>query len=277
VVAGAEGYNPMADSEWINCGDTGLIDFQLHTTPMSRILLYYGNSGKNELYSDAEAMFQYMGYFVDYTDVWPTDPDLEEYKVIFLLGPGNENDDPASDYFTPAQITQLDLFLRNGGRLVVMAEDDEGVTTENTLLGQLNDLDVRFEDVASGVGNNILNAISDDITVDQLTGGVDTLHFHRATDLMVGAGADPGVLAELNASHTAAPRDMLAADIIPGISRLDHDGFAGDVVLIGDLDWMGDDDFMGTVEYDPITGDPEYVWPDYSGDNENLLLNIITF
>jgi hypothetical protein len=274
VTAMAEGYNPMADSEWINCGDTGLIDFQLHSTPMSRILLYYGNMGDDEGYNDAAALFEYMGYIVDYTDVWPTDPDLEEYKVIFALGPGNANtpQDHADTFFTVGQKAQLDLFLRNGGRLVIMAEAGQGVTTENDLIAWLNDLDFAFEDDTTNIANSIANAHSDDITADQLTVGVATLDFDTATDLALFAGADPGVLAELPGGE-----DMLAADVMPGIARLSGPGFAGDVVLIGDLDWMDDGSFMGDVQFDPITGDPSYVWPDWPADNENLLFNIFTF
>jgi hypothetical protein len=289
VIATAEGYNPMADSLWINCGDTARIDFQLHTSPMSRILLYHGNKGDNEGYTDARDMFLYMGYLVDYTNVWPTDPDLEEYKVIFLLGPGNTNSpqDHAGTFFTPGQLVQLDLFLRHGGRLVIMAEAGQAVTTENTLVGALNDLDFEFRDAAAGIGRTVANALADQITPDQLTLGVATLNFGTATDLMLYPGAAPGLLAELPGTHATDPgADMLAADTLPGITRLPgyhavtnrHPGFAGDVVLIGDLDWMDDGSSMCVVQYDPM--DPTkvvYFWPDWPADNENLLLNIITF
>jgi hypothetical protein len=281
VFAKADGYNTMADSEWIPCGDWGGMDFQLHTTPMSRILLYYGNMGDDDGtgFNSAEALFQYMGYFVDYTNDWPTDPDLEEYKVIFLLGPGNTNNpqDHPDTFFTPGQVAQMDLFLRNGGRLVVMGEADHGMTTENTLIGQLNDLDIAIENDVTNWGNIHNNALADQITADQLTFGVATLDFDTATDVAVFAGAAPGLLAGLPAAHTSGALDMLAADTMPGITRLSGPGFAGDVVIVGDLDWMDDGSFMGDVTYDPITGDPSYVWPDWPADNENLLLNIFTF
>jgi len=79
---------------------------------------------------------------------------------MFLLGPGNDSapQDPASDDFTPGQIVQLDLFLRNGGRLVVMADADEAVTVENNLIGALNDLDFLFnvDTIASDLANDNL-------------------------------------------------------------------------------------------------------------------------
>ena len=67
---------------------------------------------------------------------------------------------------------------------------------------------------------------------------------------------------------------------MPGVTRAGDGnwttlGFAGDVVLIGDLDWMDDGSFMGTITYS--NGEPDYVWPDWPADNENLLLNIFNF
>ncbi len=274
VMAGAAGYNGSADSVFIPICDTALIDFQLHQTPKSRILLYWGNGGEAVSgmdYDTAKALFENLGYFVDYTPNWPTDPDLEEYKVIFLLGPGNANGDPASDDFTPGQVAQLDLFLRNGGRLVVMTEAGETVGVENNLVGALNDLQLRFRDPAL----TIAGALADDITPDQITTDVTTLDFDTATDIDIATGV-PGELAELGAGHGTNPgADILAADTMPGITRGGTGGwgtgFAGDVVLIGDLDWVDDTSFMGYVIADG------YVWPDWPADNENLLLNLIGF
>jgi hypothetical protein len=307
VTATAEGYNPMTDSLWIPCGDTAGVDFQLHSSPMSRILLYYGNDGNApdvtppdpgptawvtpHNYYAAQAMFQYMGYIVDYTADWPADPLLDQYKVIFLLGPGNHNpiyDDHPDSWFTPGQVAGIDLFLRHGGRLVIMTDADEGLSAENTLIGALNDLDFAFEDNTTNWSNWIDNALSDQITADQLTYGVSTLDFDTATNLEVNVGCAPGLLAELPFPHLWAGADMLAADTMPGVTRLPgyaeacptllcnfNPGFAGDVVLIGDKDWMDDPSFMGDVTY--TGGTPSYFWPDWPADNENLLLNIIDF
>jgi hypothetical protein len=266
VFAWKEGYNGAADSVFIPCGDEALISFQLHQTPMMQIMLYYGNGSSDDGtgYNSAATLFESLGYIVDYTDDWPTDPDLEEYKVIFLLGPGNDNGDPASDDFTPGQIAQLDLFLRNGGRLVVMT-DGAGATVpdvENKLLAALNDLQLAFVDPTVAIADALANDID---PTDQLMGGVATLDFGTAVEVGTFSG-DPGDLAALPAGDV-----IVAADTMPGVTRLGAAGFAGDVVAIGDLDWMDDGSFMGDITEDG------YVWPDWPADNENLLLNIIGF
>jgi hypothetical protein len=305
VAVSKVGYNPAADSVYIpSCGGEAQISFQLHQDPKSRILLYYGNGGvaptpetglndNPHEYYNAEDVMEYLGYLVDYTGSWPTDPDLEEYKVIFLLGPGNANDDPASDNFTPGQIAQLDLFLRNGGRLVVMSDitythsalSIAPISVENALVNALNDLDVEFTDSDSDGWSDgqVATALADDLNApDQLLGDkldgapaeqdVNTLDFNTAISLTVGGTANPGYIAALDAPHPDDGDIICAADTMPGITRLSDSTFAGDVVLIGDLDWMDDLSWMGTITYAPL-----YVWPDWPADNENLLLNIITF
>jgi hypothetical protein len=183
VSVSAVGYNGAMDTAYApECWTKLNISFQLHQTPKSRILLYYGNCGnspqpeaapndsKHEYYN-ARDVFKYFGYEVDYFNWgdWPTDPDLEEYKVIFLLGPGNECGDEPSTEFTPGQVVQLDLFLRNGGRLVVMSDvsgttNTGAITVENLLLGALNDLDVRFsDDNGDGLADGIAGALADDL------------------------------------------------------------------------------------------------------------------
>ncbi len=265
VTTWAEGYNGATDSVFIPICDTAQVDFELYQTTKSRILLYYGNGGEDEGYADAAALFESLGYLVNYTTDWPDDPDLEEYKVIFLLGPGNANGDPANNNFTPGQLAQLDPFLWGGGRLVVMTEAGATVSVENALLNALTGADVQF------VAGTINTALADDITTDQVTGDVTMLDFDTATSINVGVGAVPGELGALGTSHPDAGAIILATDTPTGVSRLSANGFAGDVVLIGDLNWMDDASFMGYVT---IGG---YVWPDWPADNENLLLNIIGF
>jgi hypothetical protein len=315
VSVSAVGYNGAVDTVYLpECGGAAEISFQLHQTPKSRILLYYGNCGnspqpeaapndsKHEYYN-ARDVFKYFGYHVDYANWadWPTDPDLEEYKVIFLLGPGNECDDEPSTDFTPAQVTQLDLFLRNGGRLVVMSDvsgttNTGSISVENNLLGALNDLDVWFsDDNGDGLADGIAGALADDLHAppEQLLGGatfdVHTLDFNTAISVTIDQGgtppAVPGKIAALEAPHPRDGQIIAAADTMPGVTRLNgYDpvtdvgaAFAGDVVVIGDKDWMDDASWMGTIIYDPVTGNPDYVWPDWPADNENLLLNIFTF
>ncbi len=305
VSVAVEGYNVSIDTVYIPvCGGSGTLTFQLHQTPMSRILLYYGNDGNapeaealpndsQHEYYNAEDMFEYLGYLVDYTDVWPGDPDLEEYKVIFLLGPGNDvADEDAAQQFTPGQLSQLDLFLRNGGRLVVMGESGKQVEVENQVLGELNDDDVKFVEADAAHNPSTVNgALADDLNgPDQLLGDtvpttpitdVATLDFDTAISITVDvANAVPGYIARVDAPHPQAGATVCAADTPAGVTRFNQafTPFAGDVVVIGDKDWMDDASFMGEVTHNPQ--DPtkaDYVWPDWPADNENLLLNIIGF
>jgi hypothetical protein len=291
----------MTDSEWIPCADTASIDFQLHQTHHSRILLYYGNGSTDDGtgYNSADAMFEYMGYYSDYTDVWPSNTsNLEQYKVIFLLTPGNLHNDTDNYLFTPGQVAQIDLFLRNGGRLVV-ATDVTGtygapVMVENLLLWELNDLDVEFYDDGFGWAPAILGAHADVLHAapEQLLddGGamfnVHSLDFNTAVSITVNTAtppAVPGMIAALSVPHPDAGDIICAADTQAGVTRAGDGswatrGFAGDVVLTGDANWFDDATFMGNVQYDPM--DPTSVvffWPDWPADNENLLLNIINF
>ena len=326
VTAVLTGYNASLQSVYIpECGGIAEVSFQVHQTPMSRILLYYGNGGnapdlndpgQNPLlpadgqvptnpitvhnYFAAQLVFENLGFEVDYTGVWPSDPDLEEYKVIFLLGPGNGHDaapyDRNADMFTPGQVAQIDLFLRNGGRLVVMTDvtDTTGsltsiapISMENTLVHALNDLDLEFQDTDNDGWSEgqIANALPDDLNgPDQLLGDtvpttpitdVHSLDFNTAVSITVNAAnANPGYIAALDAPNPNAGAIICAADVMAGVTRLDASRapFAGDVVLIGDKDWMDDASFMGTISYTPF-----FVWPDWPADNENLLLNIVTF
>ncbi len=290
VCVTAEGYNGSCDSVFIPNCDSAQITFQLHQTPKSRILLYYGNNGEAPAaedlpndsaheYYNAEDMLESLNYLVDYTDVWPGDPDLEEYKVIFLLGPGNDvADEDAAHHFTPGQLSQLDLFLRNGGRLVVMGDADEQVEVENQVLGALNDLDVKFVEDGAHNPSTVAGALADDLnTPDQLLGDpsqdVHTLDFDTAISITVDAvNAAPGYIARVDTPHPDDGATVCAADTMPGVTRLSGPVFAGDVVVIGDLNWMDDASFMGTINYNPF-----YIWPDWPGDNENLLFNIVNF
>jgi hypothetical protein len=110
---------------------------------------------------------------------------------------------------------------------------------------------------------------------------VNTLDFNTAISVTIDAGgtppAVPGKIAALETPHPRDGQIIAAADTMPGVTRLKEPAFAGDVVVIGDKDWMDDASFMGTIVYDPVTGNPDYVWPDWPADNENLLLNIFNF
>jgi len=302
-------YNPAVDTVYMPaCDTTAQISFQLHDTPMKQILMYYGNCGESPYpkpgeagaptawitehnFYTAETVMEYFGYDVQYTNDWPTDPDLEEYKVIFLLGPGDECSeagvDNPNDYFTVGQIAQLDLFLRNGGRLVVTTDvTDTGlvaVEAENNLLQALMGTGADAIQYVNAAEGSTVFASTSGFTPDQLLGDtipstpkvdVNTLTFaNDAISLTVGANVVPGVLAD---EDDDADPFLAAGDHVDTPLRCNAEGYAGDIVVVGDKDWFDDDNFMGTITYG-LDGRPDYVWPDWDADNENLFLNIFTF
>jgi len=259
IFAGAEGYTPEADSFDLHCGDMNFKSFELHTTPRTRVLFYYGNGGVGPAteagaltdYYKAKAWFEDLGFYVDYTDVWPTDPDLDEYRTIFLLAPGHTNDAiPGPNFFTPGQLSQLDLFLRSGGRLVVMTDHSTwtGQGVENDLLTKLIDGVIQFK--SQSIPDNLVNQITN---YRDIMDGVAVLDFDQDTGSTVAAPAV--VLGRINASHATNPNEIIIAAFTPPSAG------AGYLVTIGDLNWMDDSRWMN-----------DWNWP---ADNENLLFNLV--
>jgi hypothetical protein len=177
------------------------------------VLLYYGNGGSPPLYHgdsgtffDLRDKYEGMGYPVTYTDIWPLD--LNDFKVVFFIMPGVLNDD-GSYYFTSSQVDDIEDYLMNRGRLVVMGEHS-GVFGYRTVNNLLQNLGVGIRQFADNVLSSIEPAATD-ITPDPLTEGVTALD-------MDGAG-----VSSLNIWGTAkslvrdrAGRDVVAVDQIPG-------------------------------------------------------------
>jgi hypothetical protein len=164
VSAWAEGYNGATDSVYIPaCGDWADITFQLHQMPDSRILLYWGNGGAepdvDATYDELAAMYDAY-YIVEYTDTWPSDPDLSSYHMVVLLLPGLQSDLFPDNGFTEAQAAQMGLLIADGGRVVLITDDDAAFSpndfeVQNDLLDRL------------GIGIDIEDIFTSTITYDE--------------------------------------------------------------------------------------------------------------
>jgi hypothetical protein len=137
VTAEAHGYYPHTTSLFIPKCITATVDFELHCIPESRVLMYYGNGGadKDEVndphYFELAARYAAMPnpttgdpYIVDYTDEWPSDPDLACYRMVVLLVPGLASDELPDNGFTEAQVSQMGLLIARGGRVILISDDD---------------------------------------------------------------------------------------------------------------------------------------------------------
>jgi len=200
------------------------------------ILLYYGNGGpdpdpigERATFHDLKDYYDDQGCPTTYTSSWPTD--LNDYRVIFIIMPGNANDNGLY-YFTNLQISQLGDFLWNGGRLVVQGEHSGffGINTVNELL---TDLGVGIQQRAD---NRLywIEPAATDITSDQFTDGVDELDM------------DGGGVSSLIISGTAKSLvrdrggyDLVAVDQIAG-SPLRP---GADVLVYGDTQVLDDFQF----------------------------------
>jgi hypothetical protein len=169
VTVTATGYISETTSLFIPRCITATVDFELHQAPSSRILLYYGNGGLDpddgtasddpDEYYDLKSRYENAGYIVEYTDAWPSDPDLEEYRLIVLILPGYDNDDVASNGFNTSQAAQLGLYIHGGGRLVLLVDNEAQA-------GDLSD--------AYNVPNDLMASLSIGITVTNNASGDDT-------------------------------------------------------------------------------------------------------
>jgi hypothetical protein len=157
AVTGLRDYREHCYSVYIpECGGMATTDFELHDEPKSKVLLYFGNGGTDKGAGSGE-QWEYdqlatdygpapgKGYIVEYTRAWPTDADLDEYKLIVLLQPGRADDDLPDNGFTEAQTSQMGLFINNGGRVVLLTEHEtdwlpttDDYEVQNDLLDRLS-------------------------------------------------------------------------------------------------------------------------------------------
>jgi hypothetical protein len=273
VTAGAVGYNPAADSVTIpECGGEAMISFQLHQTPHSRVLLYYGNGGLGEgqmgiAHNELAAMYEDLGFIVDYTDDWPDEFDWTlKYELIVLLGPGHDSgEDPLVDNFTIGQKADLDEYLQQHGKLVILSDSTAwtGHEVENDLLNWLP-VDLNFGDPA--FANAFISGHGDQVTAHCLTTNVATYSAIDAgddwTDVWSPAGtasyppSADGVLIRQNPGSGQGPLEEMYMVDIPSHGN-------GWVAILGDIDGLAD-----AAEDAP---DPPN-W-NYPADNEWVALN----
>lgn len=262
VIASIDGYNPSADSVFIPKNDSARIDFQLHQTPKSRVLLYYGNggvgpddeAGPDTDYFRLQDFYESLGFIVDYTDVFPRSADWTSYKLVVLLGPGHDSGDSLpQDEFTIGQKADLDNFLQQGGHLVVLSDHTgfTGQAVENDLLADLP-IDLAFN------SNSWSDGLGDQITDDCLTNDVGTIDADQWTDVTSPNGtAVPGALVLQNASANPATNCPNCAIIFSDVPS--HG--AGRVTIVGDMNF-GDD----------ATNLNDFNW---SANNEEFLFNMV--
>jgi hypothetical protein len=258
VIAGVEGYTPHEESMYIpKCGHA-YQTFQLHQTPETRVLLYWGNGGippAIESYTELQNLFTGMGYIVDYTSVWPTQFDWTlKYKLIVLLVPGYQSgDNLAVDEFTIGQKADLDRYLQGNGSLVIISDGDDLPTVENDLLTDLP-VDMQFW---TGAGSTFIDGFGDNIpgacatTSMAVYAAIDTLDNWRVAG-SVGPAYTTGLVYQ-NGSGPGADLPMYAEDV-PSHGN-------GVVRILGDMDGLSDAAYMGPFN-----------WP---GDNEWVPLNWI--
>jgi hypothetical protein len=258
VFAGAEGYNPATDTVSIlECGDFATISFQLHQTPKSRVLLYYGNGGwdNGDDYNELAGLFEDLGYYVDYTGDWPTAFDWTlKYELIVLLGPGHANEDLGVNGFTIGQKADLDRYLQQEGKLVILSDATSvtGVGVENDLLNALP-VDLQFD------AANFTSGHGDQITANCLTGNIQVYSARDAGDNWTSVsgselGAVPGDLIHQNPGSTSGPGQEMYAMDVPSHGN-------GWVAILGDLHGLTDASYMS-----------DFNW---SADNEWIPLNWI--
>lgn len=194
-----------------------------------RVLLHTGHGGVTGktngwgVFDDVDDRWkQQYGWNTDVYDTLPED--LSPYRVIAFVGPGVWADDTP---FTEQELLSLRGAMEAGARMVVLTEVDNcASSTVNGLLEGLG-AGMRFSgDVASDF------LVVDPIVVpgSQLTEGVGSLQF-----------SDPCFI-DLNGADYAAHTE---GDVIVAMER---PGRGGDVVAIGDFEFMDDSGPLQVVD-----------------------------
>jgi hypothetical protein len=262
-------YTPDCDTVYIPaCGGSAVKDFELHTEPWSRVLLYWGNGGaepeEDATYDELHDRYVALGYLVDYTDEWPTDPDLDEYKMVVLLVPGLQSDELPDNGFTEAQLTQMGLLIARGGRVVLITDDDEefgngdGTTAAGDYAVQ-NDLLDRLS-----IGINITDTWQNTVTYLKDVIGADAYEEEFEAEHLEGDGFVE-LLLDDDAFQLYENRDneiVIAGDKVgdPNVPNDEDDITGWDVIVIGDDEVLEDARLAGG-------------WPE----NELFADNLISF
>src|SRR4030042_3615435 len=193
----------------------------------TRILFYYGNGGTGgyggTAYHDLRDFYRLKCYPCDSTDVLPTD--FSPYFVVFLLSPGYW-DDGGTYFFDTDQVIDLENFLRDRGRIVIISEHSAlfGYYTINDLLSRLGGgINIRLN------YDFLKTFYTTDITPDQITDGVSEILFDGIGVCSLEYWGTAKSLVRLTVDETIIAVDTLPAS--PPFSRPSHD-----VVVIGDHD-----------------------------------------
>lgn len=230
--------NVSADA---SSGDLVGISAPHYQVPLgAKALIYYGNNGLppqgagvSGNYDDLKQIWEQQGHTVDYTDQWPAD--LSDHTTIVLVAPGIFGEVS----FDSTQKAQLNTFLADGGRLVVVG-DNSTVLGAATIQDLLTDLDIEIVK-----NNDDINAFvtTDWIQNDFLTVGVNQVFMARMSTL----GFQDG----LNNDYPVKGLVIYQGDPIISVQRhRDSDGRpGGEVVVIGDVQIL-DDRSISTTDSD---------------------------
>lgn len=204
--------------------DTGETDTTHEPPPVypsgERILLFHG-AGAPEADESGWAGFDDVdqhwkdayGWNTDYRSYIPDE--LDDYRAIFFIAPGYTGE--AS--FDPADLERLRGALDAGTRMIVITDKDGcAAYTPNELLEGLG-ATLRYS--GDGLGAYQIAEI-DQIAAHQATAGISALRFRDPCTIDLGDGQ---YLARYN------------EDIMIGLER---PGEGGEVVLIGDIEFMDD-------------------------------------
>jgi hypothetical protein len=257
-------YNASHDTVYIpKCGGEAQLTFQLHQTPKSRVLLYYGNGGVGApagdpvAFNKLAAYLDELGYIVDYTATWPTAFDWTlKYELIVLLGPGHDTYNDATDSenlsvngFTWGQIASLDEYLQQEGKLVILSDavTFTGQDVENDLLSKLPLDGLAFVEAGytGGHGDQIVEATAGGWTkcltnFMQVYSALDVRD--NWTNVLWNVTTVPGDLILQNAGSTqGAGLAMYAADV-PSHGH-------GWVAILGDMHGLSDGAWMSMFNW----------------------------
>jgi hypothetical protein len=241
--SGHQEYTEVCDSVWIPKGGSAVMDFQLHCVPDSRVLLYYGNGGATKTsaykYNDLAAEYA-KDYIVEYTDVWPNDPDLGCYKMVVLLLPGLVDDDLPDNGFTEAQVTQMGHLIADGGRVVLITDNNDAFVGAQDFEVQ-NDLLYRL-----GMSINVTDSFTTTITYDEaIPGTADAYDKEFTAQHLEGDGfaeltwtvGDPWQMYVNRYGTVVVAGDKVGTPNVP-----DEDVSTGyDVIVISDAEILEDD------------------------------------
>jgi len=141
--------------------------------------------------------------------------------------PGSD-DDTGSHYFTASQVSALRSFMMAGGRLVVLG-NHSGTFGINTLNDLLSKLGVGISQNADVYLIDFVSIPTTDITADQITEGMSSMHFAASSSLTLSGSA-------ISLVREPGGATLIAVDQIAGAPARP----CSDIVVSGDSQIMDD-------------------------------------